>query len=145
MENSIRPNELGKFIRNMQGEQPSKDFAVGLGINYDSFRTLVGGHWKPQQEILSKFGLELVYRKGSKYILPTELGTYMRKLQGDKSDINFAAELNVTRQAIYGMRNGVKNPKAKTLDTLGFETLYRKVSTNGSQPAKKTVAKRVKK
>lgn len=63
----------------------------------------------------------------AKTILPSQLGTYITKLQGDAKDTEFASSVGTTRQTLRSLKLGEYLPNVKTLEKLGLELVYRTV------------------
>lgn len=63
----------------------------------------------------------------AKTIKPEDLGKYLKKLQGDKSDVAYAKELDISRPSLRAIKAGKHQPKATLISKLGLEMLYRTV------------------
>ena len=75
----------------------------------------------------------------AKYIRPEEIGKYLRKLQGDRTDTQFALDTGIGRPILHRLRKGLYLPSRAVLAKLNLEFAYRekeKVLVQATVPAK---------
>lgn len=62
----------------------------------------------------------------AKLIRPDQFLDHLAKIQGDRTDVQFAQDLGVARQSLYRLRKNARFlPSVAILDALGMEMLYR--------------------
>jgi len=76
----------------------------------------------------------------AKLIKPEDLGKHISKLQGDKSDVAYAAELQIARPSLRALKAGKYEPRTTILRKLGLERLYRPLAIETPVPATKKAA-----
>jgi hypothetical protein len=61
----------------------------------------------------------------AKILKTHELGKHIKKLQGGKTDVDFAQELDISRPSLRALKSGTYLPRATVLSKLKLEQLYR--------------------
>lgn len=62
MAKTIKPEDLGAYLKKKQGEKSEAEFAVELDISRPSLRALKASKYQPRTTVLSKIGLAMFYR-----------------------------------------------------------------------------------
>lgn len=88
----------------------------------------------------------------STYIGQDKISAHIKKMQGKLSDTAFAKSVNLTRQTMRTIREGMAIPNVHTREKLGLQLCYRlvdpinievtDVKTDVAAPAKKTATKK---
>lgn len=71
----------------------------------------------------------------STYISQDKISAHIKKMQGNLSDTAFAKSVNLTRQTMRTIREGMAIPNVHTREKLGLQLCYRLVDPINSEAA----------
>lgn len=62
--------------------------------------------------------------KAGDLLEPEDLGKYIKHLQGDLSDVNFALQLGITRPSLRAIKSGANLPRTDIRGKMAIKMLY---------------------